>query len=238
MAPRSRAGGVQGVEQPAAQATAAVVGIDADVVDPGRDTGGTLSQLDPRHADSLVVHHRRPQVHVRACQTVGEQLGELPRRLRHGRLGVEVPRLRDVRGVVAHRLRAPGVVLLRCHRTQREVRHGRGRPSAPRARAARRRGGRCGPSGRSATRWRRRPPRPRRSRCRGARAACWRTAAESTPSGTLTVVSSGRRLPSAANSSRPISWSPSCSSVDRPPGGAPRRPRAPPRGSGSGRRAG
>ncbi len=54
-------------------------------------------------------------------------------------------------------------------------------------------------------------PAPISMPCRSSSRA--RTAAESTPSGTLTVVSSGRRYPSAANSSRPSSCRPSWSSL-------------------------
>ncbi len=87
------------------------------------------------------------------------------------------------------------------------------RPSSRAARTSRRRrDGRCGPSDRSATRSRRTRPLRRRSRCRAARAARRRTAAESTPSGTRTVVSSGSRWPFSANSSSPIASRPSWSS--------------------------
>ena len=233
------AGGVvQGVEQPAPEPAPAVVGVDADVVDPGRDAGGALAQLDPAHPDRLVVHDRGPQVHALAREPVGQQLGELPRRLRRRGLGVQVARLRDLDGVVRHRLLAPGVVLVLRSSAAAPP---QARPSTSSSAASTS----STASGRAL--WPISPMRhtleayapapapismPWRSR------SSRRTAAESTPSGTLTVVSSGRRLPSAAKSSSPIVLAVRRAARRRLPGAAPRPPRAPRRGSGSDRRAG
>ena len=172
---------------------------------------------------ALVAHHGGPQVHVLAREPVGQQLRRTP--------PPTAPRRPRGRGRATSAISAaysrsdalaPGDVLLLGHRAQpHRLSHGRGRPSARRARAARRRGGRCGPSARCATRVAAYAPAPAPISMSYVSSSSRRTAAESTPSGTLTVVSSGSRLPSAAKSSRPIVLEPG---LQRVAGGLVARP--------------